>query len=243
MLFRSIAFACYLDISGVTLLVIAFSIIWMNKQKANNIWENSLLELLVLLVGTATFFCSYLLLDAILSGKTFWGIWNAWRALYLPKGYNYSILSLDGKESIAFFVLSMALVLGIFSFWYRKGYEKMSPWILFGCSVVLLEFLGITTPEMNALNLIYLAIVALAGVAVTECFYQDIPLQMIENETVEQEQVEPEKSMETTKTKFIENPLPLPKKRARKTMNFQFQPEESQMKYDVEIDEKDDFDI
>ena len=238
-----IAFACYLDISGVTLLVIALGLIWMKKQKSNNIWENSLLELLVLFVGTAFFFCAYLLLDAILSGKTFLGIWNTWRALYLSKGYNYSILSFEGKESIAFFVLGMALVLGIFSFWCRKDCEKISPWILLGSSVVLLEFFGITTGDMSAVNLIYFAVVALAGVAVTECFYQEAPLQIIENEPIELVRVEQEKCMEVTKTKFIENPLPLPKKHARKTMNFQFHPEESQMKYDIEIDDTDDFDI
>ncbi len=245
-----IAFACYLDVSGITLLVIALGIIWMNKQKANSIWENSLLELLVLFVGTAVFFCGYLLLDATLSGKSFWGIWNAWRALYLAKGYNYSVLSLYSKESITFFVLVMALVLGVFSFWCRKGHEKISPWILFGCSIILLDFFGITTIDMNAVNLMCLAVAVLAGIGVTECFYQDTDLQIIHNIPIEPERVEQveihveqEKSMETSKTTFIENPLPLPKKRARKAMNFEFQPDESQMKYDIEIDETDDFDI
>lgn len=45
------------------------------------------------------------------------------------------------------------------------------------------------------------------------------------------------------KPRFIENPLPLPKKHVKKEMDYQYPVEDKDMKYDVEVDEKDDFDI
>lgn len=45
------------------------------------------------------------------------------------------------------------------------------------------------------------------------------------------------------KPRFIENPLPLPKKHVKKEMDYQYPVEDKDMKYDVEVDETDDFDI
>ena len=52
--------------------------------------------------------------------------------------------------------------------------------------------------------------------------------------------------MENTEKKpiqYIENPLPLPKKHVKKTMDYKFEPEEHLMKYDIEVSETDDFDV
>lgn len=46
-----------------------------------------------------------------------------------------------------------------------------------------------------------------------------------------------------TSSNLIENPLPLPKRNARKAIEFKFEPDEAQMKFDVEIGPDDDFDI
>lgn len=48
---------------------------------------------------------------------------------------------------------------------------------------------------------------------------------------------------ESQKPRFIENPLPLPKKHIRKEMDYQYPVEDDAMKYDVEVDEQDDFDL
>ena len=47
----------------------------------------------------------------------------------------------------------------------------------------------------------------------------------------------------STVSNLIENPLPLPKKNARKAIEFKIEPDESMMKFDVEIKPDDDFDI
>ena len=45
------------------------------------------------------------------------------------------------------------------------------------------------------------------------------------------------------KPRYIENPLPLPKKHVAKEMDYQYDIAESDMKYDVEVSENDDFDV
>ncbi|MBO5472467.1 MAG: hypothetical protein J6A08_01570 [Lachnospiraceae bacterium] len=44
-------------------------------------------------------------------------------------------------------------------------------------------------------------------------------------------------------SRFIENPLPLPKKHVKKEMDYQYTVEEKDMKYDVEVDDNDEFDL
>lgn len=44
-------------------------------------------------------------------------------------------------------------------------------------------------------------------------------------------------------SRYIENPLPLPKKHVAKEMDYQYDIAESDMKYDVEVSENDDFDV
>lgn len=48
---------------------------------------------------------------------------------------------------------------------------------------------------------------------------------------------------ESQKPRFIDNPLPVPKKHVKKSINYAFEPTLDQMKYDIDISESDDFDI
>lgn len=54
---------------------------------------------------------------------------------------------------------------------------------------------------------------------------------------------EPEKVEEEKKTRFIENPLPLPKPHKRKVLDFDRNPGVGEEDFDYPVDEKDDFDI
>lgn len=50
-------------------------------------------------------------------------------------------------------------------------------------------------------------------------------------------------TVEPAKPRYIENPLPLPKKHVKKEMDYQYEVAESNMKYDVEVAQGDDFDL
>lgn len=45
------------------------------------------------------------------------------------------------------------------------------------------------------------------------------------------------------KPRYLENPLPLPKKHVRRQMDYQYKVEEKDMKFDLEIKDDDDFDL
>lgn len=62
---------------------------------------------------------------------------------------------------------------------------------------------------------------------------------------ISEDAVAPEEdaAQNTQKPRYIENPLPLPKKHVKKEMNYQYIVDEKDMKYDVEVTENDDFDI
>lgn len=53
----------------------------------------------------------------------------------------------------------------------------------------------------------------------------------------------PLETIKPEKPRFIENPLPVPKKHVKKTIDYAFEPSEDKMDYDIAIDDNDDFDI
>lgn len=64
-----------------------------------------------------------------------------------------------------------------------------------------------------------------------------------ETETEEPAQPEQAEAEKLEKPRFIKNPLPLPKKHVHKEMDYQYPVEEKDMKFDVEVDDNDDFDV
>lgn len=69
-------------------------------------------------------------------------------------------------------------------------------------------------------------------------------------DTIEMKKTEPETLEAQTEAsgpvsapRFIENPLPLPKKHEKREMDYQYEVAEDKMNYDREIKENDDFDI
>lgn len=64
-----------------------------------------------------------------------------------------------------------------------------------------------------------------------------------QEDTVTPEMSEAAAAQNAQKPRYIENPLPLPKKHVKREMDYQYTVEEKDMKYDVEVSENDDFDI
>lgn len=64
-----------------------------------------------------------------------------------------------------------------------------------------------------------------------------------ENSRNVQEQLPQETAEEKKTVKYIENPLPVPKRHVKKEMDFGFEPDSDLMKYDVMVEENDDFDL
>ncbi|MCM1087896.1 MAG: hypothetical protein NC419_07040 [Muribaculaceae bacterium] len=62
-------------------------------------------------------------------------------------------------------------------------------------------------------------------------------------DTVSVAAVEDTEAKTGTKPRFLENPLPLPKKHVKKEMDYQYKVTEEQMKFDIDVREDDDFEI
>lgn len=71
--------------------------------------------------------------------------------------------------------------------------------------------------------------------------YAQTGRKVTEKALAEPEQTPPQE--QPKKPRFIENPLPLPKKHVHREMDYQYPVEEKDMKYDVDVPENDDFDL
>lgn len=64
-----------------------------------------------------------------------------------------------------------------------------------------------------------------------------------ETESLRTESEQDAVSAQKEKIKYLDNPLPLPKRHVKKEMNYGFEPDENLMKYDIAVADDDDFDV
>lgn len=225
---------CYLDISGFLLLFMIAMLPMVKRENEDSIWIVRMLVMVTVLAITV--FVS-LLIDSILSGTTVLSILNSWKILYSRRSFSFD--SLVSRLSGDFIVLIVIACIGCFSFWRKVRTEKFTPHILMTLSLGALIFSGITTENMDGSYLLYVLMAILATVSITEMFGKDDRIYIV----AEEENEDMEFNVPKEKIEFIENPLPVPKKHVKKTMDYAFIPDDNQMKYDVQVAENDDFDL
>ena len=281
-----IGLVSYLDIAGVTLILITICAIGYRDDSLllseTHLKKARYSRLLFILPGTLSAFLVCLLTDAYLSGKLLTGIIKAWLTIYRPGEISYDFWFNRLDNYLLCFILLLLLSIGIFSFWCRKKIEKMRIWILLMMGLAILQILQMTTDYMTAGGLFLVFCTVMSGMAITEGLhyehtskketssYPDLYVRprgqkgakmetnnaitdqtAMQNENAQTEQTHSDQAMEETaqdipaanKINYIENPLPLPKKHVKKTMDYEFVPDPSQMNYDLEIPTYDDFDI
>ncbi|MDR2045346.1 MAG: hypothetical protein LBQ15_13530 [Clostridium sp.] len=256
--------ACYLDVTGFTLLLASVGLATRKRLRG----RGKLVPLLFS-AGTALMFFLCLLTDSFVSARPLSGIWRAWRAIYASKGRDVSFWLSDGPEYAASggtvipLVMLLLLVTGIFSYWWRKKGENLSPWIMMALGLGCLKFFRIPTRYMEGGSLLYCFGAAMAGLAVAGVFHPQAgrlpetaarPAGSPAAELIEprrsgkaagkvEEKMEGKAEEKTEAIQYIENPLPVPKKHVKKTMDYAFEPEKDQLKYDLAIPDYDDFDL
>lgn len=138
----------------------------------------------------------------------------------------------------------------IFEF-FRSGKEQNYMWWILLCIVVAPTPMAVIGRDRFGLLSLYIWAV-LAGLGLQNCIFggkAKVMQAVIEQINADadredgSELPEDEGAEEVQQPRFIENPLPLPKKHVKKEMDYQYQVEEKNMKYDVEVSEHDDFDI
>lgn len=262
----------YLDAASLTLLILLPGLITgvrkSNTDEENNAEENDITEnnkqvtstgFSVLMLGLAIVASGLTLtgvfaLDAYACGIPFTNVAKAWLNLYmahLPVDYmlyqtEYSMIECYVQVIIAVFL--------VISFWDTPKIQNATPWI---CMMLLLAPTPLARIGVLPYQVFSIFIwSALAGIGLQQSCILDV------NPVTEKDAGETLNEAETTdasktagitaadeapeqsaKPRFIENPLPLPKKHERKEMDFQYEVPADKMKFDIDIKENDDFDI
>lgn len=253
----------YIDITGWLLLLLVPCIPMIKREPENNrLW---LLRSALIAALSIITFCVMLLVDGILSGTGFGRVFSAWLVIYGSVSKEVTLLT--EQSNIDLFVIIGFVCLGVFSFFRRRTEERFTPFVLLVVGISVLCLGGITTKNMNGSYLLFTLFAMLAAVSLTELFYTppvvimerslekshldiiDLEKQEITQEgTVVSQQEENTEAQNTNanmpqKPRFLENPLPGPKKHVKKNMDYAFIPDKAKMYYDVKVSDSDDYDL
>lgn len=229
-----IGICSYIDITGCLLFLPVLCLPMVNRVPGRSIlWFLRQLLIIGLAVGA---FCLMLMIDSMLSGSSLLRVFNAWFVTYCSVSFSFETIT--GQIHADLFILIVFICLGAFSFWRRKGEERFTPVVLLVVGMSALHFCGITTDNMDGSYLLYVLLSALAAVSLTELFHSESKTVEVQKPEVKVEIVDLEE-----RPRFIENPLPVPKKHIRKIMDYAITPEDTKMDYDVQVADTDDYDI
>lgn len=197
------------------------------------------------LLGACSASLGFAALEAALSGGSLENIWNAWRNVYSMEGSIGSFAGPDGNP-IAGMVLCLCGVLGCVGFRFHER-QKQDVWILYLLAATVWNMA--VGGDFGYEIFISFGWSVLAGIGIAsmgngkemektaKAAVPDIVLVDMDKTTAEEE------TEEKSGVKFIENPLPLPKKHIRREMDFDKIVEEEKMKFDIAVGDEDDFDI
>lgn len=167
----------------------------------------------------------------------------------------------EERALLFFWLLLGSAAFLVIEFLRRKQANNFSAWMLAGLGAALTPFAGMGQAPCWLTSIFVWGVFAGLGIQnVTAGEPKEVRDAMLAeiNEAVDEKPVqecgEPERhpddeteqteeASEPLKPRFIENPLPLPKKHIHKEMDYQYPVAEDAMKYDVEVDEQDDFDL
>lgn len=264
------AFCCYIDIGGGLLLFLAAGAAF--SQQAGDIALGKRLAAVgICLLSAVPGFLVFIWADAFMSGKAFWKVAGAWFELYQPEGFQLPFtIGVTGSvwES---FVLFGVMAFGVFSFWCDKKRDYHSIYVAAACIIMLAACFGIYTEEMPGHYTLYLMFVILAGIGLKSCICSDaLPEKDFTENTAavteekkefcpgrengvrtepqrhaegwEREEPEESAGKEEKNIRYLENPLPLPKKHVKRVLDYSIDVSNDD-DYDYPIKENDDFDV
>lgn len=269
----SVSFLIYSDAVGMVLLVICISMLGVcGQEKKKPVLPLLVLALLGVVLGLLGIFAvdawqSNSNLSAIAG---VWG-WLFIPESYINFSYMFSqLFSKLGDNLVVSVLIFAGIAWGIFGFFSEKKKESQSMWVLLALSAILLSCVCPAAGNMDRSFPALLGMIILAGKGLQLAFSNKkteefpveevlseeliadevIPDEIIAEEPVAEEPEEPvaeeiiaEESFPVREIKYIENPLPLPKKHVKKTMDYGYEIPEEQLVFDIEISDDDDFDF
>lgn len=251
-----IGLCCYLDVSGIVLLVIMTGVICSgdnlccedakrdalhDKYKSGKLRELEI-SLARILGNPAIVFISIVLLAVFMFWLIHGDLDSITRqlALYVPGGFRVPVTVNESDSLAEGLVIVAFLVFGAFSFWFQRRMGTRKVWLFVVILLAGMQCFGIMAVEyFDGYALLYLMCLILAGCGITDVFLEKPQMEEVVREDFDMAIIDmdaPEKVSENQEAvqeiEFIENPLPLPKKHVKKVMD-----------YDIEVADDDDFDI
>lgn len=253
----------YLDASAVTLAVWFIPLLCGVCQREETVRISFSLRLFLFmsaLLFTVLAFMGMFVLDAGVCQLPMGEVTRSWFALYavhLPVDYLLYQTDISLWECFVPVILSSWLVM---AFWNRKEEENAAPWILLMILLAPtpLARVGVLPYQVYAIFLWGV----LAGIGLQQSFViqnvvteapaagtsaaetsvtQKVIMQAKEEEAAMP--VQEETSKPAPVPRFLENPLPLPKKHEKRVMDYEYEVPEEKMKFDIECTQDDDFDL
>lgn len=234
-------FCCYLDAAGITLLIFLTGIICFGDTDKEDDAPSDILgnSVLVFVCCVLAAVAGYVACHGIrsLGGGSLAASLSSQLDLYLPGGFRVPVTT----DSRAVFwdvpVLAALMAVGVFGFWYSRKIRDKALWLFAAVLLILMQCFGMSSPaHFNAYALLYLFCVGMAGCSVTDLFITEgkepAPEEAPETQSDADIEMPGLKSEATPTVNYIENPLPLPKKKVHRVLD-----------YDYEVADDDDFDI
>lgn len=252
--------AC-IELSAASLMLMIVAVATGRKKKQEEAPVNNTAGVSAAVIGIAI--VAY---AAMLFAATYFGLYGAeFNIRNVKLWYQYSVAFNNSSPYLNDIYLIGLLIIPasflVFEF-FRSGREQnYMLWILLCIIVAPTPMAAIGGWQFGLLSLYIWAV--LAGLGIQNCIFGDkakIVQAVIENINASADQGEEsgrtedagkdEMTIDSCKPeaevkppRYIENPLPLPKKHVKREMDYQYAVEEKDMKYDVNVPEHDDFDI
>lgn len=165
----------YLDVTGLLLLLVVFSVLFLEtKQQVK--WMRRIGAGVLGLFGTAVAFFVCIALDAVGSGKQMENVLLAWWKVFSPGKFTWIVLYeqptvypyVPNKVIAVIIAAVMVTILasGAFSYWCRKEHERQSVWLALVLALGILSGCGMLSEDMPGLTLLYLLLAVAAGAGV-----------------------------------------------------------------------------
>lgn len=246
-----IGFAGFLDVTGWTLLFSLACICMRRGIQGEEKKSDVLIRLAVCGVISLASAFLFLGIDAVSSGHSYGEALSVWMEIlkqnFLRYNKNFFTLGADSSPIMGLFI-HLCGALAIIGFWFQKV-QKQDVWIIMLLILSAWNLCGIGGMEYG----IFLTAIwgVLAGIGIRSMGKAEEMSQAAGIKDVQEPEKNPwipdlvveEWNEDEPKVKFIDNPLPLPKKHVKREMTYAKELEGEEMEFDVSVGEEDDFDI
>ncbi|MCM1268400.1 MAG: glycosyltransferase family 39 protein [Bacteroidales bacterium] len=242
-----IGILAYFELSAVTILFF-FAVLFAGGKKEEQTAEirKNILRLLAAVVSCVAAFFILIAADAALSGVSLERSLYVWAYPYMQAGFPVSRLGELFGNALFCAALFLPAAFLVFAFLKSGKEQDHVIWLFFCILFTPFLFWEIWTLELSGLALFFWSVAAALGIK--NCLFgkeAEVMQAKIEeiNAFAEPIPVPPapaEPALEQ-KPRFLENPLPLPKKHIKREMDYDYAVTPEMMHFDVEPTEGDDF--